>query len=74
MEEKAKVVIELDKNTVQAAAYLVGVQLSDELWEQIISEPVSFPIEEMGEDKKQMELAMSMVVIGAGLKRMEESK
>lgn len=74
MEEKAKVIIELDKSTVQAAAYLAGTQLSDELWERIISEPVPFPMEEMEEQRKEMELGMAMVTIGAGLKRMEESK
>lgn len=74
MEEKVKVVIELDKNTVQAAAYLGGTQLSDELWKQMLSEPISFPMEVMEEQRKEMELGVSMVAIGIGLKRMEESK
>lgn len=74
MEEKVKVVIELDKNTVQAAAYLGGTQLSDELWKQMLSEPISFPMEVMKEQRKEMELGISMVAIGIGLKRMEESK
>lgn len=74
MEEKVKVVIELDKNTVRTAAYLDGTQLSDELWKQMLSEPISFPMEVMEEQRKGMELGISMVAIGIGLKRMEESK
>lgn len=74
MEEKVKVVIELDKRSVQAAAYLSGIQLSDELWKQIISEPVNFPVEVMEEQRKEMELGMAMVAISIGLKRMKETK
>lgn len=74
MEETVKLIIELDKNTVQAAAYLGGTQLSEELWEQMVSEPISFPMEVMEEQRKEMELEMAMVAIGIGLKRMEETK
>lgn len=74
MEEKVKIVIELDKSAVQAAAYLGGTQLTDELWEQMVSEPVNFPVEVMEEQRKEMELGMAMVAIGIGFKRMEESK
>ncbi len=74
MEEKVRVVIELDKNAVQAAAFWADTQISDELWKQMTSEPISFPMEEMGEQSKEMELGISMLAIGIGLKRMEETK
>lgn len=74
MEEKVKVVIELDKNTVQAAAYLVGMPFSDELWKQMVSKPANFSAEVMTKQKKEIELAMAMVAIGVYLTRMEETK
>ena len=34
MEEKVKILMELDKKTVQAAAYLANIDLSDEVWQK----------------------------------------
>lgn len=74
MEEKVRVVIELDKNAVQAAAFLAGTQISDELWKQMTSQLISFPMEVMEEQRREMELGISMVAIGIGLKRMKETE
>ena len=55
MEEKVKILMELDKKTVQAAAYLANIDLSDEVWQKMVAEPILFPTELMEEQKKEME-------------------
>ena len=52
MEEKVKILMELDKKTVQAAAYLANIDLSDEVWQKMVAEPILFPTELMEEQKK----------------------
>ena len=71
MDEKVKIVVELDKATVQGAGYLGNVQLTDELWNRMVAEPILFPMEVMEEQRKAMEVAMAMVAIGLTLKKME---
>ena len=44
--------MELDKKTVQAAAYLANIDLSDEVWQKMVAEPILFPTELMEEQKK----------------------
>ena len=56
MEEKLKILMELDKKTVQAAAYWANIDLSDEVWQKMVAEPILFPTELMEEQKKEMEL------------------
>lgn len=74
MEEKVKVVIELDKKTVQAAAYLVNINLSDEVWQKMVTEPILFPTELMEEQKKEMELGLAVAALGLTLQKQEETK
>lgn len=74
MEEKVKVVIELDKKTVQAAAYLVNRELSDEVWQKMVAEPILFPTELMEEQKKEMELGLAVAALGLTLQKQEETK
>lgn len=74
MEKKVKILVELDKNTVQAAAYLVNIDLSDEVWQKMVAEPIPFRTELMEEQKKEMELGMAMVALGLTLQKREETK
>lgn len=45
--------IELDKKTVQAAAYLANINMSDEVWQKMVEEPILFPTELMEEQKRK---------------------
>mgnify|MGYP000785058170 FL=1 len=74
MEEKVKILMELDKKTVQAAAYLANIDLSDEVWQKMVAEPILFPTELMGEQKKEMELGMAMAALGLTLQKQEETE
>jgi hypothetical protein len=74
MEEKVKILMELDKKTVQAAAYLANIDLSDEVWQKMVAEPILFPMELMEEQKKEMELGMAMAALGLTLQKQEETK
>lgn len=56
MEEKVRIVMELDKNVVQTACFLANINLSDEVWQKMVAEPILFPTELAGEQKKEMEL------------------
>ena len=64
--------IELDKKTVQAAAYLANINMSDEVWQKMVEEPILFPTELMEEQKK--ELVMAMAALGLTLQKQEETK
>lgn len=66
--------IELDKKTVQAAAYLANINMSDEVWQKMVKEPILFPTELMEEQKKEMELGMAMAALGLTLQKQEETK
>ena len=74
MEEKVKILMELDKKTVQAAAYLANIDLSDEVWQKMVEEPILFPTELMEEQKKEMELGMAMAALGLTLQKQEETR
>lgn len=74
MEEKVKILIELDKKTVQAAAYLANINMSDEVWQKMVEEPILFPTELMEEQKKEMELGMAMAALVLTLQKQEETK
>ena len=74
MEKKVKILMELDKKTVQAAAYLANIDLSDEVWQKMVAEPILFPTELMEEQKKEMELGMAMAALGLTLQKQEETK
>jgi hypothetical protein len=74
MEEKVKVVIELDKKTVQTAAYLADKELSDEVWQKMVAEPILFPTEMMEEQRKEMELGMAMAAIALTIGKMEDKQ
>ena len=74
MEEKLKILMELDKKTVQAAAYWANIDLSDEVWQKMVAEPIHFPTELMEEQKKEMELGMAMAALGLTLQKQEETK
>ncbi len=74
MEKKVKILIELDKNTVQAAAYLANIDLSDKVWQKMVAEPIPFPTELMEEQQKEMELGMAMAALGLTLQKQEETK
>lgn len=74
MEEKVRLVVELDKATVQGAGYFGNIQLTDELWNKMIAEPIPFPMELMEDERKVMEVSMAMVAIGLTLKKMEDNQ
>lgn len=74
MEKKVKILMELDKKTVQAAAYLANIDLSDEVWQKMVAEPILFHTELMGEQQKEMELGMAMAALGLTLQKKEEVK
>lgn len=74
MEEKVKLVVELDKAAVQGASYLVNIQLTDELWNKMISEPIPFPMELMEDQRKMMEIGMAIAAIGLTLKKMKDKQ
>lgn len=74
MEEKVKILMELDKKTVQAAAYLANIDLSDEVWQKMVAEPILFPMELAGEQKKEMELGIAMAALGLTLQKQEETE
>lgn len=69
MEKKVKILMELDKKTVQAAAYLANIDLSDEVWQKMVAEPILFPTELMEEQQKEMELGMAMAALGLTLQK-----
>ena len=69
MEEKLKILMELDKKTVQAAAYWANI-----VWQKMVAEPILFPTELMEEQKKEMELGMAMAALGLTLQKQEETK
>ena len=54
MGEKVRIVMELDKNVVQTACFLADINLSDEVWQKMVAEPILFPMELAGEQKKEM--------------------
>ena len=74
MEEKVKIVVELDKEIVQAASDFSNVQFTDELWNRMIAEPILFPMEVMEEQRKNTEIGMAMAAIGVTLKKMEDKQ
>lgn len=74
MDEKVKIVVELDKTIVQSAGYIGDIQLTDELWDKMVAEPVSFPMEGFGKTRKKVEIAMAMVAMGHVLKKMENKQ
>lgn len=74
MEKKVKILMELDKETVQAAAYLANIDLSDEVWQKMVAEPILFPTELMEEQQKEMELGMAMAALYLTLQKKEEVK
>lgn len=66
--------MELDKKTVQAAAYWANIDLSDEVWQKMVAEPILFPTELAGEQKKEMELGMAIAALGLTLQKQEETE
>lgn len=74
MEEKVRIVMELDKNVVQTACFLANINLSDEVWQKMVAEPILFPTELAGEQKKEMELGMAMAALGLTLQKQEETE
>lgn len=74
MEEKVRIVIELDKNVVRTACFLANINLSDEVWQKMVAEPILFPTELAGEQKKEMELGMAIAALGLTLQKQEETE
>ena len=72
MEEKVRIVMELDKNVVQTACFLADINLSDEVWQKMVAEPILFPMELAGEQKKEMGIAMA--ALGLTLQKQEETE
>ena len=56
MEEKLKILMELDKKTVQAAAYWANIDLSDEVWQKKVAEPNLFRKVLLVEQIKEMKM------------------
>ena len=74
MEEKVRIVMELDKNVVQTACFLANINLSDEVWQKMVAEPILLPMEHAGEQKKEMELGMAIAALGLTLQKQEETE
>lgn len=74
MEEKVKLVVELDKAAVQIAGYLGNMPLTDELWAKMVAEPIPFPMDGLGEERKKVEIAMALIAIGYVMKKMEDKQ
>lgn len=74
MEEKVRIVMELDKNVVQTACFLANINLPDEVWQKMVAEPILFPTELAGEQKKEMELGMAIAALGLTLQKQEETE
>ena len=51
--KKVRIVMELDKNVVQTACFLANINLSDEVWQKMVAEPILFPTELAGEQKRK---------------------
>lgn len=68
-EEKVKVILELDKDDIQGTAYLLGVKLTDEMFQELIKEPIPIPIDEMKDgDLKQLKIAFSCFALAKVIK------
>lgn len=66
--------MELDKNVVQTACFLANINLSDEVRQKMVAEPILFPTELAGEQKKEMELGMAIAALGLTLQKQEETE
>lgn len=66
--------MELDKNVVQTACFLANINLSDEVWQKMVAEPILFPTELAGEQKKEMELGMAIAALDLTLQKQEETE
>ena len=60
-EQKAKIVLELDRECFQAAFFLLKEKFTDEMWRKVSSEPVI--INDIGEEAIQMKLAFACYAI-----------
>lgn len=58
---------------VQTACFLADINLSDEVWQKMVAEPILFPME-LAENKKEMELGIAMVALGLTLQKQEETE
>jgi len=69
-EKKVRVVLELDKDDIQGTAYLFGVKLTDEMFQELISHPVSVPIDEMeGGNLKQLKIVFACFALAKVTKK-----
>lgn len=54
--------------------FLADINLSDEVWQKMVAEPILFPMELAGEQKKEMELGIAMAALGLTLQKQEETE
>jgi|GEM_PF-5293540 len=62
-EQKAKIVLELDRECFQAAFFLLKEKFTDEMWRKVSSEPVIINIDDIGEEAIQMKLAFACYAV-----------
>ena len=58
----------------QTACFLATINQSYEVWQKMVAEPILFPMELAGEQKKEMELGMAMAALGLTLQKQEETE
>ena len=64
MEEKVKLVFELDKEAIIATSFLMGVELTQERWENMTKEPIVFSTRKLDKnDMTHLQMAFSLLVI-----------
>lgn len=73
MEQKAKVVFELDRDSVQAACFFMNEKLTDEMWQAIISEEILLSPDDLGGDGHTAKIAFSLIAIAKAVEKIESS-
>lgn len=64
MDEKVRVVLELDKECFSSLCFMLDEKLTDEMWQKLTASDVVLQDEFIGSDAKQMKLAFAALAIG----------
>ncbi len=62
-EQKAKIVLELDRECFQTAFFLLKEKFTDEMWQKVSSEPITVDTDDIGEEAIQMKLAFACYAV-----------
>ncbi|WP_303180627.1 hypothetical protein [uncultured Butyricimonas sp.] len=72
-ERKVKLEMELDRDSFQSTCFLLGLKLTDEMWEKMIEEPVKLGFEEMGGNVVKSKMTFAALAISKVLRDMEKN-